>query len=37
MKAEGRTGTVEKVWHRVKKLVERFNVREDVSLGCWLL
>ena len=34
MKVEGRTGTIEDVCHKRKKLVELYTGIEDDSLGC---
>ena len=35
MEVGGRTGSIEEVWHKVKKLVELYHVIEDAFLGCW--
>ena len=31
MKVEERTGTIEEIWHKVKELVELYNLIEDES------
>lgn len=35
MRMEGRTGGIEEVWYKVKKLVELCDMREDCSFGRW--